>query len=89
MKGNVGKIRQQLWYDLVPKSVETSHEVNVTVLWNQQVWTEGTITNNKPDITILDNKKGTYVLIYVAVPGDRNVKNKEAEKISKYKDLIT
>jgi hypothetical protein len=29
------------------------------------------------------------VLIYVAVPGDRNVKNKEAEKISKYKDLIT
>jgi hypothetical protein len=27
------------------------------------------------------------VLIYVAVPGDRNVIQKEAEKILKYKDL--
>jgi hypothetical protein len=29
------------------------------------------------------------VLIDVAIPGDRNVIKKEAEKISKYKDLIT
>ena len=28
------------------------------------------------------------MLIDVAVPGDRNVINKEAEKILKYKDLI-
>jgi hypothetical protein len=29
------------------------------------------------------------VLIDVAIPGDRNVIKKEAEKILKYKDLIT
>jgi hypothetical protein len=28
------------------------------------------------------------MLIGVAIPGDRNVINKEAEKILKYKDLI-
>jgi hypothetical protein len=29
------------------------------------------------------------MLIDVAIPGDRNVINKEAEKILKYKDLVT
>jgi hypothetical protein len=47
-----------------------------------------TIPNNKPDIIIGDNEKGTCMLIVVAIPGDRNVIKKEAEKILKYKDLI-
>jgi len=34
-------------------------------------------------------KKGTCMLINAAIPGDRNVIKKEAEKILKYKDLIT
>jgi hypothetical protein len=38
------------WYDRVPKSVETSHEVKVTILWNQQVQSDTTIPSNKPDI---------------------------------------
>jgi hypothetical protein len=29
------------------------------------------------------------MLIYVAIPGDRNMIKKEAEKILKYKDLVT
>jgi hypothetical protein len=29
------------------------------------------------------------MLVHVAIPGDRNVIKKEAEKILKYKDLIT
>jgi hypothetical protein len=33
-------------------------------------------------------KKGTCMLIDVAIPGDRNVIKKEAEKILKYKDLM-
>jgi hypothetical protein len=56
-------------------------------LWNQQVQTDRTIPNNKPDIIIRDNEKGTYMLIDVAVSGERNVIEKEAEKILKYKDL--
>jgi hypothetical protein len=51
------------------------------------VQTDRTIPNNKPDIIIQDNEKGTCMLIDVAIPGDRNVIKKEAEKILKYKDL--
>jgi hypothetical protein len=49
----------------VPKSVKTSHESKVTILRNQQVWIDRTIPNNKPDIIIRDNKKGTCMLIDV------------------------
>jgi hypothetical protein len=41
---------------------------------------------NMPDI-IRDNEKGRCMLIDVAIPGDRNVIKKEAEKILIYKDL--
>jgi hypothetical protein len=61
----------------------------VGILWNQQVQTDRTILNNKPEIIIRDNEKGTCMLIDVAIPGNRNVTKKEAEKILKYKDLIT
>jgi len=38
---------------------------------------------------IHDNAKETYILIDVAIPGDRNVVKKEAEKILKCRDLPT
>ena len=65
-----------------PKSVEVSH-------YNQQVRTNRTIPNKKLDIIIHDNKQGTCTLIDVSIPGDRNAIKKDAEKILKYKDLIT
>jgi hypothetical protein len=74
------------WYEHVPKSVETSQGGKVTILWNQQVQTDTTIPNNKPDI-IRDNEKGTCMLTDVAISEDRNVIKKEAKKILKYKDL--
>jgi hypothetical protein len=83
------KLDSELWYEHVPKSVQTSQVGKVTVLWNQQVQTDRTIPNNKPDIIIRDNEKGTCMLIDVQIPGDRNVIKKEAQKILKYKDLIT
>jgi len=75
------------WYEHVPKSGKTSQGGKVTILWNQQVQTDRTIPNNKPDIIIRDNEKGTYMLIDVAISGDRNVIKKEAENILKYKYL--
>jgi len=71
----------------VPESVETSQGGKVTILWKQQVQTDRTIPNNKPDVIIRDNEKGTCMLIDVATSGDRNVIKKEAEKFLKYKDL--
>jgi hypothetical protein len=77
------------WYEHVPKSVETGQGGNVTILWNQQVRTDRTIPNNKPEIIIRDTEKRTCMLIDVAISGDRNVIKKEAEKILKYKNLTT
>jgi hypothetical protein len=77
------------WYEHVPNSVVTNLGGKVTILWNQQMQTDRTIPNNKPDIIIRDNENRTCILIAVAIPGDRNVIKKEAEKILKYKDLTT
>ena len=45
------------------------------------------IHNNKPDIIICDNEKGTCVLMDIAISENRKVTKKEAEKILIYKDL--
>ena len=73
------------WYEHVQKSVVTGQGGNVTILWNQQVQTDRTIPNNKPNIIIRDNENRSCMLIDVAISGDRNVIKKEAEKILKYK----
>ena len=51
------------WYKHVPKSVETGQGGNVTILWNQQVQTDRTIYNNKPDIIIRDNETRTCMFL--------------------------
>jgi hypothetical protein len=71
-------------YEHAPKSVETSQGSKVTILRNKQVQTDRTVPNNKPEIIIRDNEKGTCMLIGVAMSRDRNVIKKEAEKILKY-----
>jgi hypothetical protein len=74
--------------DHVPKSVEISHNGKIAILWNQQVRSDRTRPNNKPDIIIRDNNQGTCMLIDIAITGDRNVIKKEAKKILKYKKLV-
>jgi hypothetical protein len=77
------------WYEHLPKSVQTSQVGKATILWNQQIKTDRIIPSNKTDIVICDNKNGTCMLIDVVIPRDRNVIQKEAEKILKYKGLTT
>jgi len=55
------------------------------MLWNQAVHTYREFTANRPDIII--KKQETCTLIDVAIPADRNVLQKEAEKKLKYKSL--
>ena len=57
------------------------------MLWNQEVHTDGEVTTNRPDIIIKNKKEKTCTLIDVAIPADRNVVQKEAEKKLKYKRL--
>jgi len=51
----------------VPKSVEPSRESKVSFLCSQQVKNDRTIPNNKPDIIVRDNEKGTYMFLDVVI----------------------
>ena len=73
MQGNSGTIGQKT---LVGTCAKISRDKS-----RRQVQTDRTIPNNKPDIIIRDNEKGTCMLIDVSISGDRNVIKKEAEKI--------
>jgi hypothetical protein len=72
------------WYSHIPKPV-TEHE-DVTVLWNQGIQTDREVLSHRPDI-IIKNKDKTCLLFDVAIPSDKNVIQKEAEKKLKYKNL--
>jgi len=58
-------------------------------LWNHAVHTDTEVTANRPDIIIKNKKERTCTLIDVAIPADRNVAQKEAEKTLKSKSLGT
>jgi hypothetical protein len=73
------------WYCHIPKPV-TEHE-DVTVLWNQGIQTDRKVLANRPDIIIKNKKDKTCLLIDVAIPSDKNVIQKRAEKKLKYKNL--
>jgi hypothetical protein len=63
------------WYLHIAKSV-TEHEV----FWNQEIQTNREFLANRPDI-IVKNKDRTCLFIDVTIPSDRNVIQKEAEKV--------
>ena len=52
----------------------------VTVLWNRAVHRDREVTVNRPHIIIKNKEEKTCTLIDVAIPADRNVVQKEAEK---------
>lgn len=45
------------------------------------------VGHNKPDIIIHNEEINEYMLIDVAIPVCQNIVRKEAEKITKYRDL--
>jgi hypothetical protein len=62
----------------IPKPICESEDV--TVLLNKGVHTDKEVTADRPDIIIKKKEQKTCTLIDVAVPADRNVTQKEAEK---------
>jgi hypothetical protein len=70
----------------MPKPV--CEEGDVTVLWNQAVHTDREVTENRPDIIIKNKKEKTCTLIDVAIPADRNIAQKEAERRLKIQEFM-
>jgi hypothetical protein len=73
------------WYSHIPKPVTENEDI--TVLWNQGIQTDREVLTNRPDIVIKNKKGKTCLLIDVAIPSDKNIIQKEAEKKLKYKHL--
>ena len=69
---NTGMTMYQNW--------QKHREAKVATLQNQQLRTDRTVANNKPDIKIRDAEKGTCMLTDVAISGDRNVIGKELRR---------
>jgi hypothetical protein len=72
-------------YSHIPKPV-TEHE-DITVLWTQGIQTDREVLANRPAIIVKNKKDKTCLLIDVAIPSDKNVIQKKAEKKLKYKNL--
>jgi hypothetical protein len=73
------------WYEHKPEKVVNTDDI--TIMYDMTVLTDRTIGANRPDIIFHNKKEKQCLLIDVAVPDDANISLKEAEKISKYKDL--
>ena len=69
------KLDNEHWYEHVLESVAAVLEGKVTVLWKQQVQTNRSDPNIKPDIILLGNEEGICMLV------GRNIIKREAEKI--------
>jgi hypothetical protein len=67
--------------------VSVCENEDVTVLWNQEVHIDRKVTANRPDTIIKNKKEKTSILVDVAISGNRNLMQKEAEKKPKYKSL--
>ena len=57
------------------------------ILWDLSIQTDKVIKARRPDIVVVDKVKKTVTIIGFAVPADRNICEKEEEKIMKYQDL--
>ena len=61
---------------------------DVVILWEMPIHTDKEkITANRPDIVIRDRLENKCFFIDMSVPSEGNVGYKEAETLSKYKDL--
>ena len=73
------------WYrHEVQPVIETD---KVKLLWDTFIQTDHVIQAQRPDLVVVDKAKKEITIIDFAVPADKNVCDKEKEKIDKYQDL--
>ena len=80
-----GLERANKWYEHKPEGV--MENVDFKILWDFMIQCDQMVEHRKPDIVIIDKIKKEVKIIDIAVPVDSRVKEKEGEKIEKYKNL--
>ncbi|XP_031333846.1 uncharacterized protein LOC116163856 [Photinus pyralis] len=84
-KHNLIQTKRVPYYTYLPDNV-LENETH-RLYWDRTIYTDKTVTSNRPDITLIDKvAKQTYI-IDIAVPNDVNVIKKEQEKVTKYTPL--
>lgn len=78
--------RSEKWYDHQAAAVLESDDVKI--LWDFNIWCDRMVEARRPDIVVVDKRNAETKIIDITVPGDLRVKDKEAEKIQKYQDLV-
>ena len=73
------------WLDHKPTEFTTKGNLNI--LWDSYIHTDKKVGSNKPDIIIHNAEEKECMIVDVAIPMCRNIVRKEAEKITKYRDL--
>ena len=73
------------WMKHIPTEVTIKN--GIKILWDSYIITEKKVPHNRPDIIIFDTNVRECLIIDVAIPVCMNVVKKEAEKITKYRDL--
>ena len=69
------------------KPIESINKDGINIMWDSYLITDKKVPHNRPDIVIHDTIKRECIIIDVAVPCCQNILKKEAEKITKYRDL--
>ena len=73
------------WQKHTPLDTTTHNGINL--LWDKTILTDKKVKHNRPDITIHDTNTRECIFIDVSIPVCSNIVQKEAEKITKYRDL--
>ena len=79
---SLGFTRARLWYELEPESVVDNE--NFKILWYFTMMCDHMIEGRIPDIVVVDKVKKETMIIYVVIPGDTRLCDKEREKVEKY-----
>ena len=59
----------------------------MVIYWDRKVETAKDLSHNRPDVVVVDKRKGKWTLVDFSVPMDNNVVKKEDERVEKYIQL--
>ena len=76
---------EESWMKHVPEKVVENN--GTTIMWDSAIITDRKVKANRPDIIVHDTKNRTCLFIDISVPVCCNIVRKEAEKLTKYRDL--
>ena len=77
--------RNEKWYEHCPEGAVEDDDVKL--IWDINIKCDNFIEVRRPDLSLVNKKAKSCVIIDVAIPDDCSIREKEIEKIEKNQDL--